>query len=134
LRGVIFGCGEEHSAKPGGLALRIDGEQADISEPAGLVGERYASPDRLAIAKHEEVLRGLGEHLLELGEIGALAVEQIGLMGPAEARRVAAIGRFDQRVQRGKVGWASEIELHRPLLPEPAPTEKPARIAPDGLS
>ena len=66
-------------------------------------------------------------HEANVVEIGALAVEEVGLGGPAGAAGVAPVGRFDQGHHRGSIRQRRAPDLHRPHHKSVA--DLPARVA-----
>jgi hypothetical protein len=124
---MILGRGQGEAAKTGALPARFDCHHAKVGKSAFLAGERGAGPDRIAIAKYQQALVGIGDDVAKRGKIGSLTVEQVSLMRPPLPRRIAAIGGLDECVDAGKIVDGRGLKVHRALLPQSKGMKKPAR-------
>lgn len=105
LTGILFSVLQHQTANAAALTLRVDSEQAQVTQTVLLAGD-FAAGRELAVVvvgQQDGRARGvdLGGHAVG---IDAVVADQVGFGGPALARGVAAESLLDEGGDGGRVG------------------------------
>jgi len=99
VAGGRLGGVEQATAEPGGLQGRPDRQHAEIGQAVTLIGDLDAAHQIGVRQRQQQDAVRVGQDGGQFSRVGALAAQQVGLVGPAGLGRLAAIGAFNQPVQ-----------------------------------
>lgn len=116
--GCRFRGFDQQAAQTLRLQPRIDRQHAKISSPRALIGDLDATDQLLARLGEQHALPVVSEHGGERLGVGALAVEQVGLVRPSGTRALSTIGPVNEVEQGGYVGRGRRADrrMHAPLM------------------